>query len=348
METLYAIIFVQGLIWGALLLKRSRPRVAYLGFSFLLAGVLYFLDYSERVYGFQLPVPPKFSCSLLLFLLTGYYQYKSLVLSDAGHRRIFMGGVLILLVLVFVQLHGLPANQRDTWLLAGIAGILSVITDAIFLFRRIGEKTHTGSILDISNYLLHFHILVFKILFIAIVLMDAYRFAYGPDSPVVPDLILQGVFAATVFSTGYHAVQYSFLKRPVRKKQLRKNPENLISNYVVRLLEEKKPYLDCELTLGKVADMLEMTEYELTRLLHTDMQTSFYDLINGYRIEAVKEKLLQPDSKKYTIMSAAYESGFNSSSTFYRVFKEHTGMQPGEFMQRNNQSGTPVHRTQAL
>jgi AraC-like DNA-binding protein len=335
METLYAIIFVQGLIWGALLLKRSQPGVAYLGLSFLLAGVLYFLDYSERVYGLQLTVTLKFSCILLLFLLTGYYQYKSLALSDAGNRRIFMGGVLVLVLLVFVQLLVLPGNQRETWLLAGIAGILSVSTDAILLFSRIVKKTHTGRILDISSYRLHFHILLFKTLYVVLVLVDACRFAYGPDSQVVPGLILQGVFAVTVFSTGYQAVQYSYLKRPGRKKQLRKNPENFKSNNVVRLLEEKKPYLDCELTLGKVAAMLEMTEYELTRLLHADMQTSFYDLINGYRIEAVKEKLLQPDSKKYTIMSAAYDSGFNSSSTFYRIFKEHTGMQPGEFMQRN-------------
>ena len=49
---------------------------------------------------------------------------------------------------------------------------------------------------------------------------------------------------------------------------------------------------------------------------------------------AVKEKLLEPDSKKYTILSAAYESGFNSSSTFYRIFKEHTGMQPKAFIER--------------
>jgi len=113
-----------------------------------------------------------------------------------------------------------------------------------------------------------------------------------------------------------------------------KEPVNDLVKRVIQMMEEKKPYLDCELTLGRMADMLELSEYELTGLLHTEMQTSFYDLINGYRMAAVKEKLLEPDSKKYTILSAAYESGFNSSSTFYRIFREHTGMQPRAFIER--------------
>lgn len=115
-----------------------------------------------------------------------------------------------------------------------------------------------------------------------------------------------------------------------------KDPANDMVKRVIQLMEEQKPYLDCELTLGKMADMLGLSEYELTGLLHNEMQTSFYDLINGYRLTAVKEKLLEPDSKKYTILSAAYECGFNSSSTFYRIFREHTGMQPREYMQTSS------------
>lgn len=333
METLYAIIFIQGLIWAALLLRKSRPAEVWLGLSFAALGAFYFMEYAEDVYSFGVPLYLKFSSILLLLLLTAYHQFKSLVLYKVKNWKVFPGTIILFLILVLIQVLVFPEDRKGTWLFAGIAGILSIITDSSFLYRRILAKTHTGSILDASNYRLHFHILAFKVLFTAIILMNLISLEQSRNNPSVSEFLILGVIALLVFLSGYQAVQYSYAGKPVLKKREKIEPVNDMNKRVIQLMKEQKPYLDCELTLGKVAAMLDISEYELSRVLHSEMQTSFYDLINEYRIAAVKEKLLQPDSKKYTIMSAAYESGFNSSSTFYRIFKEHTGMQPKEFIE---------------
>lgn len=62
--------------------------------------------------------------------------------------------------------------------------------------------------------------------------------------------------------------------------------------------------------------------------------SSFYSFVNFYRVEKSKVLLkLIPDT--YVIESIIEESGFNSRSTFFRVFKEFTGETPGHFLQNN-------------
>jgi len=41
--------------------------------------------------------------------------------------------------------------------------------------------------------------------------------------------------------------------------------------------------------------------------------------------------LANDNTKQYTILSIAYEAGFNSKSTFYSAFKKHVGMTPSGF-----------------
>lgn len=326
METIDTFIFVQGFVWGIFLLRRHKSGEAWLGLAFLVTGIYYFLDYATKVYDLQIPGSIVISVVLLIFLLITYHHYKSLVLSESWKLGVPVGLVVLFALLLFCQCLFLTHIQKNTLIIAGVAGILLLITDALLLGNRIRKKTYTGGILDTLNYRLNFQLLALKALMVGIVFFQ--------DTTGLIHMLLQILLALLIFFAGYTAVQYSFTKKSIRKIHRRKSDVDKLGRDVILLMEEQKPYLDCELTLGKVAAMLDMTEHELSSLLHTGMHTSFYDLINGYRIETVKEKLIQPDAIKYTIMSAAYESGFNSRSTFYRIFKEYTGMQPREFIEK--------------
>ena len=58
---------------------------------------------------------------------------------------------------------------------------------------------------------------------------------------------------------------------------------------------------------------------------------SFFDLINERRIEATKIRLLNMLPHE-TIEGIAYDTGFNSRSSFYRAFKKYTGETPQQFI----------------
>ena len=58
---------------------------------------------------------------------------------------------------------------------------------------------------------------------------------------------------------------------------------------------------------------------------------NFNDFINKYRVIEVKEKLANSANSHLTIMSLAYDAGFNSKATFNRAFKKHTGENPSKY-----------------
>lgn len=116
--------------------------------------------------------------------------------------------------------------------------------------------------------------------------------------------------------------------------QLSGNTPEEIENLKKRLtevLENEQPFFDEDLTLKGLADKIPTTDKKLSALLNHYLNTTFYDLINSYRVEAVKEKLLNPDNKKYTLLSIAYDCGFKSKTSFNRIFKKVSGISPSQY-----------------
>ncbi len=100
------------------------------------------------------------------------------------------------------------------------------------------------------------------------------------------------------------------------------------------LMKEKKPYLNEDLTLTILSNQLEMTDKKLSALLNQNMATSFYDYINGFRVEEVKLKMSLQESDKYTLLAIAFDCGFKSKSSFNRIFKKATQLSPSDYRKR--------------
>lgn len=97
------------------------------------------------------------------------------------------------------------------------------------------------------------------------------------------------------------------------------------------LLKTDRPYLDEDLTLGKLAQQISTTDKTLSTMLNQYMQTTFYDLINGYRVDAVKQKIPLDDYKSFSLFGIACECGFKSRTSFNRIFKKETGLSPSDY-----------------
>ncbi len=97
------------------------------------------------------------------------------------------------------------------------------------------------------------------------------------------------------------------------------------------LLTEKL-YENPELTLTDMAKKLDTNASIISKAINQGFQMNFNDLINFYRVEAVKKKLEHGEHKKSTLLGIAFDCGFNSKATFNRAFKKSTGNSPKEYL----------------
>ncbi|MEM6264537.1 MAG: helix-turn-helix transcriptional regulator, partial [Bacteroidota bacterium] len=100
---------------------------------------------------------------------------------------------------------------------------------------------------------------------------------------------------------------------------------------VVKLFNEQEVYLEPQLTIHQLSEQMGTTTHALSQAINSQFGKSFFDLVNEYRVNHVKRLLVDPDKQAFTFLALALESGFNSKSSFNRVFKQHTGMTPSEF-----------------
>lgn len=110
-----------------------------------------------------------------------------------------------------------------------------------------------------------------------------------------------------------------------------KERTDIISQKLLKFMETEKPYLDEELNLQKLSLLMNISTHQLSFTINQGLNTNFYKFVNAYRIKEVKKKLTDPEFEKYSILGIAFESGFNSKSTFNKIFKDETGITPSEF-----------------
>ncbi len=96
-------------------------------------------------------------------------------------------------------------------------------------------------------------------------------------------------------------------------------------------IDKKKKYLLSKYTLQNLAKDTKLSSSTLSLIINNIAGKSFTDFLNEKRVKQAKLLLLDTDYAKYTITSIGLESGFNSKSTFYTVFKKHTGCTPVQF-----------------
>ncbi|HEY8927762.1 MAG TPA: ABC transporter permease [Mucilaginibacter sp.] len=101
--------------------------------------------------------------------------------------------------------------------------------------------------------------------------------------------------------------------------------------WLKRTMEASRYYQDPELTLTSLAEKLSLTTHELSRIINQALKKNFNDLINEYRVREVVQKMQDPAYDHITLLGVAYESGFNSKTTFNRIFRQTTGKSPAEY-----------------
>ena len=102
-------------------------------------------------------------------------------------------------------------------------------------------------------------------------------------------------------------------------------------------MEEKKPYLNAELKLADLATEINCPVHDISQVLNQDLDQSFSDFVNKYRVEEVKKRMEDKAYAKFTLIAIAQQCGFNSKTSFYRIFKNETGKTPADYLKEIKQ-----------
>lgn len=105
--------------------------------------------------------------------------------------------------------------------------------------------------------------------------------------------------------------------------------ESLLQN-----MEEKQPYLDPEITISKLGEILNVRAELLSKVLNSQLNQNFFDFINKYRVDEFKNQCISKANSHLSIMGIAYNCGFNSKASFYRAFKKFEGLSPSAYIEK--------------
>jgi len=110
-----------------------------------------------------------------------------------------------------------------------------------------------------------------------------------------------------------------------------------------RLMTVDRVYRQDGLTIGTLAQRLDLPEYRLRRLINQGLgHRNFNSFLNHYRIEDAKLALADPNQATVPVLTIAMDAGFSSLGPFNRAFKGETGRTPSEYRRLNAAIGEPI------
>ncbi|TGE15197.1 helix-turn-helix domain-containing protein [Hymenobacter elongatus] len=163
--------------------------------------------------------------------------------------------------------------------------------------------------------------------------MQAVHFA--PDQPeaeavlpVVPPQAANWPQAGSNGAAELHQLLPSVL--PLREPAV---VDAAVRERIRRALEDDELFRNPTLSLAELSAHTGLPPRLISFTVNNGFGKSFNDLVNGYRVAEVQRRLTATDdAARLTLLGIALECGFNSKTTFNRIFKQFAGVAPSEFV----------------
>lgn len=152
------------------------------------------------------------------------------------------------------------------------------------------------------------------------------------------------ILAATIYYMGFKGYRLPALPATFSKSKIVYEGQPLPENENLNVAKEKildalvveKIYTDPEISLLKLAQRLQLSPGLVSYTINKVFRKNFRNLMNEYRVNEVKKRLIDPKANHRSVLRLALDCGFNSETNFYRLFKKATGQSPKEFMDANS------------
>jgi AraC-like DNA-binding protein len=115
---------------------------------------------------------------------------------------------------------------------------------------------------------------------------------------------------------------------------LKENQAKAYLEKLIKFVDTEKPYLNRDLCIHDLSQMTGIPRHYITQVLNELHRKSFFTFINEYRVKEVISRFKDAKNNDFTILAIAYDSGFNSKTTFNSIFKLQTGMTPSTYREK--------------
>lgn len=338
---------IHGIIFGTILLKNKHLKSKtnnYLSltvFSLALSNLQYWLK-DVGLYP-NIDALPFFPFEFLMLPFFYFFVKSYLEMEIKKNEKIFLISFFPFFVIyqyIFIEKYfSIKLIELLNLFIEYISMIYSIFLIFVIFSKIIHyEKRYTDNISISTKWLKHTLIIglvLCALWFTSLTLFDSiFHRGYYQFYPLWIGL------SVLIYWIGYTSIlQSNILKQ---RKVIRGSNKSLISkntskefNKTFSAIENKilseKLHLNPNLKLKLIAIELNLSEGYLSQLFKRYSDNSFNDYINKLRVNEAKRMLCNKDYKNYTITAIGLESGFNSKSNFYSVFKKITSKTPNEY-----------------
>ncbi len=359
-----AFLFIQLSIFLFSYKKGNRLSNRILSVFFFLNFIYAILYYLIHI-GFWFEYPPLYLTSNSLFYFMGpllYFYTKSLCYKDFRVEKkaiIHFLPFLFLVVFVFLYYHlkiafvprpnssnVIPLSRYE--ILVYFCLLYGFLLDYCFLslntlsrYRK-DLKNHYSNVNRINLAWLSMIIIAYTCMFFLDLIIYLLLFIPGFPSLILTILnqssgAINLAFALVILFKG---LKQSDILTGISSEKYKtaRLPTHEIDEYKNRIetaMAGQKPYLDPELSLDNLAEILSIPARHLSQVINVAFNQNFFDFISDYRIHEAKQMLNDPAYKDSTILNILFDVGFNSKSSFNHLFKKKTGMTPSEFRKKS-------------
>lgn len=339
-------------------LKVNRVANRWFGMFLLLWSSFFFDEISYLLYSvepegvwqmilrfIQYFAPMAFYFSIV-FYSNPTLKFSKIILPHLILPAIFLAG------LYFFYFHDLPFNWLNDALIFLLLGQTLFYSLLSWYKIRVHQKRvllYSSNVHEIDLFWLERLIIGVFLLIVAVIFYNILFFKQSLD------VVMSSIQLLFIYFVAYYSLRqkeiYPFSEantseillmqeqqdlEETRKKIVSDEEIVIQKNRLHKFMLKEKPYIDPELNLVKLADLFNITPHKLSYIINTGFNRNFFNFINGYRVEEAKVLLLNPKMEQYSILGIAYESGFNSKTSFNNTFKNITGLTPTEFKKRGS------------
>jgi len=316
-----------------------------------------FWDIYPHLIGITAPLPFLYGPFLYLYVVYSIKKKKHLQKTDYLHFAPALISYLYMIPFYFfysaeekVQVDkGLVDDFGvfSTIMLIGfiVSGIAySVVSYRKLIYREKVVEENFSNSKRINMSWLRYSILGIVSVFISAALVLIFREVLGFQFPFTADILFYSIIVVFVVYVGYSGIRQQHLfsntaineeelvktESEYKKSSLKLNVATKKHKELLVLMKEEKPFLNPKLTLTELAESLSISNNHLSQIINQYEQVNFHDFVNNYRVEEFIQKA--QSNKNFSLLGHAFDSGFNSKSTFNTVFKKFKSVTPSQYI----------------